>query len=376
MREEKSAGPRLKVRIKLLLQRRILPVLYSFFKKKEIVPGLVIFADGHHFLRPSNMDLLYKELSSAEGITLKECYLDLQRAGFLQTIRFLAGFMKLYANANALVICDNFLPAAGCKKRDETYVVQLWHACGALKRFGYDSAEDMPPGYSENIYKNTDLVCVSAPACVPFFESAMNLREGQVQPVGVSRTDSYFDPEWNEEKRAAFFRLHPEAEGKKVVVYAPTFRGNASDPHVSYPDMEALSSSLGEECYIVKSLHPHMSKLEGELSQVQELFPAADVLITDYSSLIYEYLLYKKPLVLYMPDYEEYKALRGFYNDPLQVPAFLCRREEDLAQTIKKALAEGIDRENTKSFLDTFMSGCDSKATKRIADMIKERIKS
>ena len=67
-------------------------------------------------------------------------------------------FMKLYAVSQTVVICDNFLPVASCRKRKGTKVIQLWHAGGALKKFGYDTADDIPAYYKGNVMANLPLV--------------------------------------------------------------------------------------------------------------------------------------------------------------------------------------------------------------------------
>ena len=154
---------------KMAVQHLMLPVLYRFYSRQGIDPCLAVFADAHHNGRPQNMEDLLEAMRSRSAIPWKieELYLDYQRSSFGEVLKHMNRFMKLYARAGTVVLCDNFLPAAGCRKRKETLVLQLWHACGALKKFGYATTDDIPAGYKGNVFRNTDIVLVSAPFCIP-----------------------------------------------------------------------------------------------------------------------------------------------------------------------------------------------------------------
>ncbi len=382
----------LKQYIKMFAQNCVLPVCYRLNCRGPVRPELVIFADAHHNSRPENMRLLYEALQAKGGFEIREMYLDYQKASAGAVMRHMFGFMKLYARAGCVVICDNFLPAASCRKRKETKVVQLWHACGALKKFGYDTADDIPRQYHGNVFRNTTLVTVSAPRCVKPFASAMRLTEKQVRPLGVSRTDLYFQENWRESCRKEFYRLYPQAAGKRVVLWAPTFRGNPGAPTLPALDLKALQERLGEKWLVLSRVHPHMHEAYKETDckmPTERLFPVVDVLIADYSSLIFEYLLFDKPLVLYAPDLEEYEKKRGFYLNYGAIPGYQVKVEEALAdavmqeyRTVRQKCPAGQDcpdmpendsrllRAKREQFLEAYMSGCDGQATRRIAGYI------
>ena len=368
--------------IKMAAQNIYLPAVYGLYsrKKRTGAPRLIILADAHHDLCPESMQLLAQKLRSISGqpdspYALEEMYLDYGKASFFGTLRHMTRFMKLYAGARAVVISDNFLPVAGCRKKAGTKVLQLWHACGAMKRFGYDTTDDIPSYYRGNVFRNIDRVTVSSPECVTPFASAMRLPETAIWPAGVSRTDLYFDKKWVREARERFFDRMPEAKGKKIVVWAPTFRGSPGDPGCISLDMARLAGKLGPDYIVIEKLHPHMRRKAAAAGKMpanvmtdcpfstQELFPVTDVLIADYSSLIYEYALFKKPLVLYVPDYDSYVDQRGFYMDYHEIPARQVRSEEELADAVKHAAF--MEQENSR-FLASWMSACDGKSTRRI----------
>ena len=102
----------------MFAQNCVLPVCYRLNCRGPVRPELVIFADAHHNSRPENMRLLYEALQAKGGLEIREMYLDYQKASAGAVMRHMFGFMKLYARAGCVVICDNFLPAASCRNTE------------------------------------------------------------------------------------------------------------------------------------------------------------------------------------------------------------------------------------------------------------------
>ncbi len=361
---------------KMAAQNLYLPAVYGIYRHRKIDPKRIIFADAHHNKRPGNMDLLIQEMQR-RGYTVEELYLDYQKAPFGQVLKYMSVFMKKYASAGAVVLCDNFLPAAGCRKKKDTLVVQLWHACGALKKFGYDTADDIPANYRGNVFRGTDLVTVSAPGCVKPFSTAMRLPERCVRPLGISRTDRLFAQNYLHMQKERFLKKYPQAEGKTVVLWTPTFRGNPGQPECIDLDLQALQEKLGDKYFVTASLHPHMKKTGPSICAFsgEEMLGAVDILIADYSSIIFEYLLLDKPLVLFVPDFDQYTGKRGFYMDYTEIPGKQASTLDGLAEAVKTA-GETKDSCAAKRqrFLQKYMSACDGQATGRIADAIEQHL--
>ncbi|HCI73880.1 MAG TPA: hypothetical protein DHV42_04990 [Lachnospiraceae bacterium] len=372
--------------IKQAVQSIVLPVCYRMSLSREVDRKLVVFADAHHNSRPAAMELLYRQLKKSGKYRIAEHYLDYADAGAAAVAKHSIRFMKLYARAGAVVICDNFLPAASCRKQGKTKVVQLWHACGCYKKFGYDATDDIPEHYhGANVYRNADLVTVSGNAAVRPFASAMRLPEHCVRATGVSRTDLYFSKTWRQRCVTQFMDRYPQAKGKKVVLWAPTFRGNAGVPELPSLDLERLQKTLGDGYLVLARLHPHLipllknrrgSSLEACICDIpaEELYPVADVLIADYSSLIYEYLLFRKPLVLYVPDLAAYRRKRGFYMQIEEIPGEVVMEESLLADAVKRAASVNDRDMPIDAFLEKYMGACDGNATARIAAWIADAL--
>lgn len=284
--------------------------------------------------------------------------------------------MKRYAVAEYVFICDNFLPVSACEKRPETKVVQLWHSGGLLKKSGYDTTEDIPKMYKgDSVYKNYDLLTVSAPCCVPVFTKTMRLASGVVQATGISRSDYYYDDAWNQANHEEFYRKYPEAKGKKVILWAPTFRGNAAMPTLcGMEEIQRVMKETEDRYYWVIKLHPHLEE-KGMKSNCdlpsEKIFAVADLLITDYSSILFDYMAYKKPFLFFAPDFDSFDHARGFYVPYDSFPCKVVTDGAGLPAAIEYELSERDPAEIEKCFA-YHMSMCDGKATERILKTIKQ----
>ena len=444
-------------------QNVYLPAVYDLHRCCRVERNLVVFADAHHDGRPEAMELLYRRLKQSRvqpAYHIVEMYLDFGRASKAEVMEYSTRFMKLYARASVVVVCDNFLPVASCRKKRETMVVQLWHACGCYKKFGYDAKDDIPEGYHGDVYRNLSLVTVSAEAAVEPFSSAMHRTHGEVQAIGVSRTDLYFSRKWRYRCIEAFRELYPDvyeetgagsgresgagsggeagagsgretgARGgrktgslrkrRKVVLWAPTFRGNAGQPGLMDLDTEKLQRQLGKEYLVLTRVHPHMKEARKAVKNhcpipTEQLYPVVDVLIADYSSLIYEYLLAAQiqnqqdlhgslgvhgGLVLYVPDLDTYMAQRGTYMDIHEIPGEIVKDADRLADAVRRAAGDdgpglctgeskvddgalesgnggqtavwiGSQAKKRDAFLKRYLSACDGQSTARIAEKIR-----
>lgn len=368
---------RVKQIIKMIFQQVILPIIYNIYAVKPVIPNTVVLADAHHDEIPFSMLAIKDELMHHPELQITELYWNNSSCSVLGIFRNMTRFMKKYATAETVIICDNFLPAASCRKRKGTSVIQLWHACGAFKKFGYDTSADIPSYYKGNVLANCDLVTVSSQICVKPFSSAMRLPEKAVRPVGVSRTDLYFNDTFNQACRDHFFSQYPDAQGKKIVLWVPTFRGNPGVASVKgLDDILRARDQLKDTHYFIIKLHPHtQAHIEGSNCSIssEELLPVADIVITDYSSILFDAMIYKHPLVLFVPDLDEYLDNRGFYLDYNTLPGLRARNLEQLLQilTDEDLLHSSVNKVYT-DFYDKYMASCDGHSTKRIMNYIKK----
>jgi CDP-ribitol ribitolphosphotransferase len=361
--------------LKMAMQQIYLPLLYKRYAGKPVEKGLVIFADAHHEELPFSMKKMYETLQWDPEYKNETWVTDFGKMGYGSLLKWLRQFMKRYAVAEYVFICDNFLPVSACEKRSETKVVQLWHSGGLLKKSGYDTTEDIPKMYKgDSVYKNYDLLTVSAPCCVPVFTKTMRLASGVVQATGISRSDYYYDDAWNQANHEEFYRKYPEAKGKKVILWAPTFRGNAAMPTLcGMEEIQRVMKETEDRYYWVIKLHPHLEE-KGMKSNCdlpsEKIFAVADLLITDYSSILFDYMAYKKPFLFFAPDFDSFDHARGFYVPYDSFPCKVVTDGAELPAAIEYELSERDPAEIEKCFA-YHMSMCDGKATERILKTIK-----
>lgn len=362
--------------IKMIVQSIVLPLVYNISKRRNIDDKLVLFVDAHHRSVPFSMEKMRDTFLDSDYHVV-EMYNNYQTESYMTIVKSMLKFMNLYANAKYVFICDNFLPVASCNKRTETQVIQLWHAGGLLKKYAYDTEDDIPKYYKGSVFKNYTLTTVSAKCCIPVYIRAMRQEEGTVKDTGLSRTDCFFDKKYIESCREEFYSKYPEAIGKKLILWAPTFRGKALEPYVlGMEDVKKMQEDLGEDYYVIIKMHPHLDAKQ-HLSNcdisTEKILPISDMLIADYSSVIFDYTLYQKPIVLFVPDYEEFISTRGLYIDLNEIPGPMVINGEELKDVVIREFEE-FDKEKSREFYKKYMGACDGQATKRILDEIGANI--
>lgn len=293
------------------------------------------------------------------------------------------------ASARAVFLCEACM-AVGCLPvRADSKVVQLWHGCGAFKRFGMSTAQKIFGDSRERKmlfpeHLSTSLVTVSSPEVRWAYVEALCMEDRPecVQALGVSRTDVFFDDAYLRGARDEALRRVPAMRNKHVLLYAPTFRGQVETATApDFLDVELLCERLGEDWALLIKHHPHVKHrpaipatcdgfafdVTNTLS-IESAMIAADVCVTDYSSLVFEWSLLKRPVAFLAPDRDEYDDWRGFYYDYDQMtPGPVFQTTTELADWVATS-RERFDYAGLEAFRQKFMSSCDGHATRRIAD--------
>lgn len=357
--------------IKIVMQNAVFPLVYQIGKFRPADQKLVVFADSHHGEVPYSMEDLYAWFADQDYRVLAMTR-DCDRGGYFGGLCFMLKFMLVYARAGYVFICDNFLPVASCKKRRGTVVVQMWHAGGMLKKYAYDTPRDIPAYYKGNVFRNYSLILTSDDRCNSAYISGMRAQPSTVRGLGLSRTDRFFRSDYLEDCKHAFYEQYPDAGGKKIVLWAPTFRGNASTPEiVDMAFLERIRRELGEEWLVLTKLHPHLQKhVGGDECPIptERLLPVADVLISDYSSVIYDFLLLERPIVFYAPDLDYFEKKDQFYIDyRKEMPGPIVEDERELASAVREAYVHPRTQQ-LSDFRQRYMGACDGGALKRLIE--------
>ena len=365
---------RLRQLFKMCLQNLLLPCVYNFwhfrFRKQE--KKQILLADSHHDAMPFSMAYMYQVLTQRGApVVLDIC--NYSKLSLLHSTLRAIRFMKQYAQAKTVFICDSFLPAVSCKKDPDTKLVQLMHSCGLGKKIGYDATDDIPAGYRGYVYRNYDLVTVTSPNCVEPIAHGMRHSTDVVRAIGSSRSDFYFDPQWVQQRREDFYAAYPQAIGKTVILWAPTFRGNAADPRqVGMEQIEELEQALGEDFFLIRKVHPHVDNryhLSNCTIPTEYLLPVADLMITDYSSIVVDFMFFQKPYVLFVPDLAQYLRERGTYVDLPSMSPYMVEHVADLKTAVLQALHQPCQDWVARN-RQFHLSACDGRSTERILELL------
>ncbi|CRK81692.1 CDP-glycerol glycerophosphotransferase family protein [Neobacillus massiliamazoniensis] len=296
----------------------------------------------------------------------------------------------LYELATARVWIDNERKYFYSPKRKKQFYIQTYHGVVALKQVEKDVEKQLPVSYvdkAKNDSKMIDLFIANSKFNSNLYRRAF-WYEGEVLEVGAPRCEILIKENKNIlDQVRNYFNI---TEGKRILLYAPTFRAN-SDTKVYNVDFETLIQTLEKkycgEWIVLVRLHPDISTKADFLEynskilnatdydDMNELLSASDILITDYSSSVFEFSFTKKPIFLYAPDIKEYIEERNFYFDIRSLPYPLAENNNQLQTVI-----EGFDKSRYLIELDTFFKkigifdpkGASAKIVKIINDVANQ----
>lgn len=293
----------------------------------------------------------------------------------LKVLSFFLNKSRLLATSRYVFLNDNFMPMGKLNFRRETVITQLWHGEGAFKKFGLHipQPEDLRKREITANKKLTYVVC-SSEGVREIYAEAFGIDEERVLPLGAPRLDYLLNKENEVSAKEKFLSLYPEAKGKKIILYAPTFRDDAERDRrlLDCFNDEKLLNELGDEYCLFIRLHPQVHTASADFKcatdvtdygDVRELVLASDILITDYSSICMDFCVLDKKAVFYCPDLEWYRERRDFYFDYEDfVPGEVCKDFSRLAEAIKAPFCE----ERNNRFKEMNFSFTDTKNSERV----------
>lgn len=269
-------------------------------------------------------------------------------------------------------------------KKEQT-LIQIWYTGGAFRRFGLDDRTVSSRINEYKTHSQYNYVCVSSEYVRQFFAHAMGVDMDVIVATGTPRTDEIIRDENIGKNRQEICTKHPLLKDKKVYVYFPTFRqlDGVSVPFDPKIDWDKLNDELDDDEVFIVSRHPFMKEeyIKGRFySRVKdytpdpsaELIAVADVVITDYSSIVFDASLMGKPMVFYAPDYDSFKD--DFYlNYERDLPGEIITDSSLLLEALRRA-KEISSPERIELFKEREMGSCDGKASKRINEIIEKSL--
>ena len=277
------------------------------------------------------------------------------------------------------------------KRKGQKYVM-LWHGGVALKRIEKDAEAQLSYSYLKKAKIDSKVCDLMISGC-RFQTSLLKEKfwyDGEILEKGIPRNDVFFDKARHPEMRGRICRKYGISPDSRIVLYAPTFRRDKSiEPYrINWsrvvPELRKIYGT--EKVSILLRLHPNLigkadaSSLVNDESVIdvtryhdmQELLCVSDLLITDYSSSMFDITMLKKPCMLYATDIEKYN--RGYYFDFAELPFPLARNEEELIGNIRTFDSAAYE-EAVESFFEKHIGLCeDGNASKAIAGWLTRHI--
>ena len=356
---------------------------YKLLCKKEVVPNRVTFMSGRRDTLGGNPEFVYNQIKDDPNIDFQFLLFSDPNGHYKAKNMF--RFVKLYASSKVVIVDDYFRLLNMVDKRPEVKLMQLWHACGAFKTFGFTRlGKAGGPKQTDPNHRMYDVAIVSSAEIAKHYAEGFGLSDDKVLATGIPRTDIFMDPQYAQTVQDRFYAKYPQLRDKRIILFAPTFRGNGQ-MSAYYPadafHVDEFMEALPADTALLIKYHPFCPERpvipEGykdrvlDLSdedELNDLLFVTDLLITDYSSVVFEASLLDIPMLFYAFDLFDYISKRDFYYDfESFVPGKIVFSQRELTEAI---VAGDFESEKVPPFKTKFFDHLDGRSSRRVADLI------
>ena len=355
--------------------RVFLEIVYAPLKLQK-TKNRIVYLSRQSNDKSLDMRLLEEALKKECPDTQQIFRLRMLGSGISGKIKYAFGVIgdMFYLASSKLAIVDTYSLTVSCLHHKKSLkVIQLWHALGATKKFGWQ-AVGTKEGRNESLskalcmHKNYDFVLAPSKETAKFYMEGFNVGADKIKICPLPRVDYVTD---GKSKTGEFFYNNPGMSDKKLVLYVPTFREREG---AAAEQLKAAFEGCGGYQLII-SPHPlsAVKKDEkyvpkGNFSSV-DLMKLADIIITDYSACAYEAALLMKPLYFFVPDYNEYMQDRGInVNIFEELPGAVFEDADKLGEAIQGA---EYDFDSLYAFKEKYVELAKSGNTETLAKFIK-----
>ncbi len=284
------------------------------------------------------------------------------------------------------IFVDDYVPVFGfIDLKRGTKLIQVWHAGEGFKAVGYCRfGRPGTPFPAQSCHKKYDYVITGSEHLVKIFEEVFGIPEDAFLPLGMARLDGFLDKDKIAKFKDEFYQEHPELKGKKIILFAPTYRGKgqgSANYDYSRLDLGEIYDFCGDEYVWMFKMHPFVRELPeipeeyqdrivdfSGYQNINDLYYVTDLLITDYSSNYFEYALLEKPVLFYTYDREVYELTRGVHRSVKEsAPGKVCDSFEEMMTALRTG---DFEEEKIHQFVQDNFSFREGLASDRVIDSI------
>lgn len=353
-----------------------LRILYAPIKLAK-TKNRIVYLSRQSNEKSIDMVLLEKKISELSPETQQIFRLRMIPERFTDKIKYCVSVIgdMYYLATSKVAILDTYSITVSClKHKSDLKVVQMWHALGAVKKFGLQSVgtkegRDKKVSRAMCMHENYDYVLAPSKATAAFYMEAFGCDSSKIKICSLPRVDELFTDTGSSEN---FYRENPDLSQKKIVLYLPTFRDReayvANELMVEFEDM-------GDEYHLIVSPHPLFSKIKvkekfsykGSFS-TYDLLKIADYVITDYSACAFEASVLMKPTYFFVPDYDQYVKERGLNIDlKAEMPFATFENADELCSAIK---GNSYDLNTLYTFKSKYVENTNTNNTEILAKFV------
>jgi len=304
--------------------------------------------------------------------------------------KVLIGRIKaMYEVATAKIIITNVKNDLHLLKKRGQYIIQTWHGSYSSKFLEKEAVNTLSPNYISESQKNskqTNLFLSNSRILSKCYRESFWC-DCEIMECGFPRNDMLFVKNSDEEIKRIKRTLGLNDEDK-IVMYAPTFRDNGNTKAYGIDCSGVLETleKLGGNWYLLIRMHPNVSKTKylfdfnekiinvSDYTDMQELLLVSDILITDYSSTVFEFSAMNKPTYIFATDIEEYQQMRGLKEDFFDMPFPICINNRELLETLNEYTVES-GKDAAVQFMKIFGGVDNGTASQQVVDRIIAVIK-
>lgn len=361
---------------------------YKKLCKKPVVENRIAFISGRRDELGGNEKFVYDLIKDNKDIDFQ--FLMSSELDRFSKSKSKKRFYELYATSKVVIVDDYYNLLNTVEKRKDVTLFQLWHACGAFKTFGFSRlGKTGSPKQTSPNHRMYDYTIVSSEEIRKYYAEGFGISDEKVLATGIPRTDIFADEEYAKNIKENFYAKYPQLKDKKIVFFAPTFRG-IGQKSAYYPttvfDPNEFYEKIGDEYAILIKFHPFCSErftikekykdyiidLSDE-DELNDLLFVTDLLITDYSSSVFEASLLNIPMLFYPYDLYQYISERDFYCDfESFVPGKIAFTFDELTDAVNKG---DFEEYKIEPFKHKFFTELDGKSSQRVADAVIKALK-